>query len=130
MNKIFITAIAFALLFVSCRKLDVTVESQYVSANFPTTAADYAAIIGPIYTQLSSRYAIEYFRMQELTTDEVLIPGRDGNYDDGGQYRQHHHHTYTKDHANVKDVWEWGFGGINTCNRVIKIVNQSQASHQ
>ncbi len=108
-----------------CTKLDVKVESQYVSSNFPVTARDYAAIIGPIYSQLSSKYAIEYFRMQELSTDELILPGRDGNYDDGGQYRQHHHHTWTKDHSNVKDVWEWGFGGINTCNRILNIVNQS-----
>lgn len=127
MNKIFIATLALVFSLAGCSKLDVKVESQYVSANFPTTAADYAAIIGPVYSQLSSKYAIEYFRMQELTTDELIIPGRDGNYDDGGQYRQHHHHTYTKDHPNVKDVWEWGFGGINTCNRVINIVNQSAA---
>ncbi len=124
MKKLLLAA-AFAALLTGCRKLDVKVESQYVSGNFPITAADYAAVIGPVYSQLSSKYAIEYFRMQELTTDEAIIPGRDGNYDDGGQYRQHHHHTYTKDHSNVKDVWEWGFGGINTCNRVINILNQS-----
>ncbi len=127
MKKLFFITGMVALLATGCRKLDVPVESQYVSGNFPTSAADYAAIIGPVYSQLSSRYAIEYFRMQELTTDELIIPGRDGNYDDGGQYRQHHHHTYTKDHSNVKDVWEWGFGGINTCNRVINILNQSPA---
>lgn len=127
MKKLFFITGLIVLLATGCRKLDVPVESQYVSSNFPTTAADYAAIIGPVYSQLSSRYAIEYFRMQELTTDELIIPGRDGNYDDGGQYRQHHHHTYTKDHSNVKDVWEWGFGGINTCNRVINILNQSPA---
>lgn len=125
MKKIFLLIIPTLLLLGGCSKLDVDVESQYVSSNFPTTAADYAAIIGPIYSQLSSKYAIEYFRMQELTTDELILPGRDGNYDDGGQYRQHHNHTYTKDHTNVKDVWEWGFGGINTCNRVINIISQS-----
>jgi starch-binding outer membrane protein, SusD/RagB family len=126
MNRIlfFVTA-ACLLLAVGCTKLNVKVESQYVSANFPVTAADYAAVIGPIYSQLSSRYAIEYFRMQELTTDEAIIPGRDGNYDDGGQYRQHHHHTYNKDHTNAKEIWEWGFGGINTCNRILNIINSS-----
>ncbi len=126
MKRILVYSILSAtLLAASCTKLDVKVESQYISSNFPTTAADYAAVIGPIYSQLSSKYAIEYFRMQELSTDEAIIPGRDGNYDDNGQYRQHHNHTYTKDHINVKEVWEWGFGGINTCNRIIKIFNQA-----
>ncbi|WP_207510652.1 RagB/SusD family nutrient uptake outer membrane protein [Longitalea luteola] len=125
MKKIVIALTAIALAAGACTKLDVTPESQYIDTNFPKTAADYQALIGPIYTQLASRYAIEYFRMQELTTDEVILPGRDGNYDDGGQYRQHHNHTYTPDHANVKDVWEWGYGAINTCNRVLSNIASS-----
>lgn len=128
MKKILIALSAITVIAGACTKLDVTPESQYIDTNFPKTAADYQALIGPIYTQLASRYAIDYFRMQELTTDELIIPGRDGNYDDGGQYRQHHHHTYTPDHANVKDVWEWGFGAINTCNRVLSnIANSTMA---
>lgn len=125
MKRIIIALSAIVLAAGACTKLDVTPESQYIDTNFPKTPADYQALIGPIYTQLASRYAIEYFRMQELTTDEAIIPGRDGNYDDGGQYRQHYNHTYTPDHANVKDVWEWGFGAINTCNRVLSNIANS-----
>ncbi|MBS1563025.1 MAG: RagB/SusD family nutrient uptake outer membrane protein, partial [Bacteroidetes bacterium] len=105
--------------------LDVAVDSQYVGSNFPTTRADYASVIGPVYTQLSANYCTEYFRMQELSTDEAIIPGRDGNYDDGGQYRQHHHHTWTPDHTNVITVWGWGFGGINACNRIKSVFDAS-----
>ena len=128
MKKILIALSAIVLVASACSKLDVKPESQYTLDNFPKTSLDYTALLGPVYTQLANRYAIDYFRMQELTTDEVIIPGRDGNYDDGGQYRQHHHHTYTPDHANVKDVWAWGFGAINTCNRVLNnIANSSLA---
>lgn len=125
MKKLLIALSAITVIAGACTKLDVTPESQYIDTNFPKTPADYQALIGPIYTQLASKYAVEYFRMQELTTDEAIIPGRDGNYDDGGQYRQHHNHTYTPDHANVKDVWEWGFGAINTCNRVLYNIGNS-----
>ncbi|HSC37955.1 MAG TPA: RagB/SusD family nutrient uptake outer membrane protein, partial [Chitinophagaceae bacterium] len=119
------SAAALLLLSAGCRKLDVAVNSQYVGSNFPSTKGDYSAVIGPVYTQLSANYCTEYFRMQELSTDEAIIPARDGNYDDGGQYRQHHHHTWTPDHTNVISVWAWGFGGINTCNRVISVFNAS-----
>jgi starch-binding outer membrane protein, SusD/RagB family len=128
MKKILIALSAITVIAGACTKLDVTPESQYIDTNFPKTPADYQALIGPIYTQLASKYAIEYFRMQELTTDECILPGRDGNYDDGGQYRQHHNHSYTPDHSNVKDVWTWGFGAINTCNRVLSnIANSTMA---
>lgn len=121
------TALAALVSISGCRKLDVDVESQYVNGNFPVTDGDYAALFGTMYTNLASNYAIAYWRMQELSTDEAIIPARDGNFDDGGQYRQLHYHTWTYDHPNVNGVWQWGFGGINNCNRLINLTNSSNA---
>jgi hypothetical protein len=129
MKKIQILLSAIAVITIaSCTKLDVPVESQYVRENFPITTNDYAALFGTMYSNLSSRYAIDYWRMQELSTDEAIIPARDGNFDDGGQYRQLHYHTWTFDHPNVRGVWEWGFAGINNCNRLIALTNESNAT--
>ena len=116
-----------------CRKLDVPVESQYTPSNFPTTASDYTAAIGPIYTALANnsagtRYAVEYWRMQELSTDEAIIPARNGNYNDGGQYRFLHLHTWSGDHPDVISVWEWGFGAISTCNSLLNLFNAAPTS--
>lgn len=116
------------MVFESCSKLDVDVESQYVKENFPVTNADYAALFGTMYSNLSSQYGVPYWRMQELSTDAAIIPARDGNFDDGGQYRQLHYHTWTIDHPNVRDIWQWGFGGINNCNRLINLTEASSAS--
>ncbi|WP_349316325.1 RagB/SusD family nutrient uptake outer membrane protein [Chitinophaga sp. MM2321] len=122
MKNIIITGTAICLLLLSgCTKLDVKVESEYVKENFPNTADGFIAALGPIYTQLSGSYAIDYWRMQELSTDEAIIPARDNNYNDGGQYRFLHKHTWTKDHPTVRSVWEWGFGGINTSNRILAL---------
>lgn len=130
MKKIFLLTAACAALLsaTSCKKLDVPVESQYVKDNFPTTPADYAALYGTMYSNLSSQFGVPYFRMQELSTDAAILPARDGNFDDGGQYRQLHYHTWTFDHPNVKTIWEWGFGGINNCNRLITVTNNSSSS--
>ncbi|SHL97831.1 RagB/SusD family nutrient uptake outer membrane protein [Chitinophaga sp. CF418] len=124
-RNIFITALAALVTISACRKLDVNVESQYVNGNFPSTSQDYAALLGTMYTNLASNYAIAYWRMQELSTDEAIIPARDGNFDDGGQYRQLHYHTWTFDHPNVTGIWQWGFGGINNCNRLINLTKAS-----
>jgi hypothetical protein len=121
-----ITALAALVSISACRKLDVAVESQYVGSNFPVTAQDYAALLGTMYTNLASNYAINYWRMQELSTDEAIIPARDGNFDDGGQYRQCHYHTWTYDHPYVTGIWQWGFGGINNCNRLINLLAGSK----
>ncbi len=123
----FITGALFILVS-ACRNLDVPVESQYVKENFPATSSDYAALFGTMYSNLSSNYAINYWRMQELSTDAAILPARDGNFDDGGQYRQMHYHTWTIDHPYVTGIWQWGFGGINNCNRLITLTNSSKAS--
>ena len=113
--------------FSACTKLNVAVESQYVSSNFPVTSNDYAALLGTMYANLSSQFAVTYWRMQELSTDEAILPARDGNFDDGGQYRQMHYHTWTYDHPYVTGIWQWAFGGINNCNRLITLTTQSKA---
>ncbi|MBW8686313.1 RagB/SusD family nutrient uptake outer membrane protein [Chitinophaga rhizophila] len=115
------SAIAAGLLLGACTKLDVPIESEYTDGNFPNTTDAYVAATGPAYTQLATRYAVDYWRMQELSTDEAIIPARDGNYNDNGQYRFLHKHTWSPDHPTVRGVWEWGFGGINTCNRIISL---------
>lgn len=121
MKKIYITSLCIATFLMGCTKLDVPVESELTPENFPSTPESFVAATGPIYTQLRSGYAVNYWRMQELSTDEAIIPARDGNYDDGGQYRTLHKHTWNPDHPTVKAVWEWGFGGIQTCNRLLSL---------
>lgn len=113
----------------ACRKLDVPVESQYVNSNFPVTPSDYTALVSTMYANFSSNYAITYWRMQELTTDEAILPARGGNFDDGGQYRQMHYHTWNFDHVYVTGIWQWGFGGgITNCNRLLQVIAASKLS--
>ena len=112
------------LLFGACTKLNTPVLSQYTPLT-PVTQNDYVTALGSIYTQLAnnpagSRYAVEYWRLQELSTDEAIIPARNGNYDDGGQYRLLHLHTWSSDHPTVLSVWQWGFQAINTCNVMLQ----------
>lgn len=122
-NLFILMMLTVVIVISSCKKLDVPVESQFVSSNFPKTLSDYNASMGAMYSNLSSNFAVPYWRMQELSTDEAILPARDGNFDDGGQYRQLHYHTWTADHPNVTTIWQWAYSGIITCNRLITITN-------
>ncbi|EHQ29107.1 RagB/SusD family nutrient uptake outer membrane protein [Mucilaginibacter paludis] len=104
-----------------CTKLDVPVESQLTADNFPKTQAEYIAAMGPVYTQLRAQYAQSYWFMQELSTDEALIVARAGNWYDGGKWRDLHYHSWTIDHDLVNTTWQWGFTGVNTCNRIMAL---------
>jgi starch-binding outer membrane protein, SusD/RagB family len=123
----------FIVIFLgACTKLNTPVESQYTPVT-PVTPSDYVSALGSIYSQLAhntsgTRYAVEYWRLQELSTDEAIIPARNGNYDDGGQYRLLHLHTWTSDHPTVTSVWQWGFQAINTCNVMLQQFAPAAAS--
>jgi starch-binding outer membrane protein, SusD/RagB family len=124
---ILFVCILFVCLLASCTKLDVEVESELTPANFPATQEQFIAATGPLYAQLSAAYAVPYWRLQELSTDAAIIPARAGNWDDGGQYRFLHKHTWNADHPIVRTVWEWGFGGINTANRILETFESAPA---
>jgi hypothetical protein len=129
MKKFTISNLILAIVMMSsCTKLDVDVESELTPSNFPTNEESFIAATGPVYTKLRSQYALDYWRMQELSTDEAIIPARAANYVDGGQYRLMHYHTWTPDHPYVKSVWEWGFGGINSANRIISLFQSAPES--
>ena len=113
--------ILVAALFTNCTKLDIKAESELTPDNFPTKASDFEAAKGIIYTILPANYAIDYWRLESLSTDEALIPARDGNWDDGGQYRELHKHTWTPDNSIANTVWTYSFNGIIACNRVMSM---------
>ncbi|WP_143306565.1 RagB/SusD family nutrient uptake outer membrane protein [Chitinophaga vietnamensis] len=132
-----------AMALAACSKLDVDVESKYTPSNFPTNSSSYAAAIGAVYSQLACSksgdatywmngtgfsYAVDYWMLQEFSTDEAIIPVRDGNWDDGGKYRFMHLHTWGSAHPFVISTWQWGFGGINIANNAINLVKGLPAS--
>ncbi|MDQ4139988.1 MAG: RagB/SusD family nutrient uptake outer membrane protein [Bacteroidota bacterium] len=128
-RNIFLGAVLlFSTFLPACTDLNVDVESEFTPDNFPTTQDQFISATGPLYSQFSSNYAINYWRLQELSTDAAIIPARAGNWDDGGQYRFLHKHTWNADHPTVRAIWEWGFGGINTANRVLQILEGAAES--
>jgi hypothetical protein len=122
-KKNFGYVIIWYLLIAACTKLDVPVQSQLTPGNFPATPAEYIAASGPAYTQLRNQYAQSYWFMQELSTDEAIIIARAGNWYDGGKWRDLHYHSWTIDHELVNGTWQWGFGEVTTCNRIIALFN-------
>lgn len=122
--KITLVIFAAGLLASGCSNLDVKSESELTPDNFPTADAHFEAAKGIIYTILPANYAVDYWRLESLSTDEALIPARSGNWDDGGQYREMHKHTWTPDNAIVETVWNYAFSGIIACNRVLAMFDQ------
>ena len=102
----------------SCHKLDVAPNSELTSSVFPTTDAQYKALIGPIYTALRGTWSGSYWFTQSCTSDEAVLPAFGSNWYDGNKYQELHRHTWTKDNAWVTSTW-------NDMTNIVGIANQT-----
>lgn len=116
------------VMLTSCTKLDEDVYSVYTDKNFPSTPEQYAVLTGPIYVAAQKFFDNNYFDLQETGTDEVLIPARGGDWFDGGKWKAMHYHEWTASHELMRNSWDWGFGAIATCNRILKSLEDAPES--
>ncbi|MBX6361805.1 MAG: RagB/SusD family nutrient uptake outer membrane protein [Acidobacterium ailaaui] len=112
----------------SCHKLDVTANSEYTASVFPKTEAQFQSIIGPIYIQLRSAYSVDYWFIQELSTDEAILPAYGGNWYDGNKYQELHRHTWTQDNAWVNSAYSYAEQLVGLCNQTLYILKDAEES--
>lgn len=103
----------------SCTNLDENVYSSYTDENFPSSAKQYASMTGPIYVAAQKLFDNNLYELQEMGSDEIIVPTRGGDWYDGGRYVDMHYHTWTPSHILVNNAWNSGFNAIGTCNQVL-----------
>ena len=60
-----------------------------------------------------------YYSVQEITSDEMCIAAKGGDWFDGGILIELHRHTYTPNHAFVNGTWVQTYNAINTTNELL-----------
>lgn len=60
-----------------------------------------------------------YYSVQEITSDEMCIGAKGGDWYDGGILIELHRHTYTPTHGFINNCWNNTYAAINTCNELI-----------
>ncbi len=60
------------------------------------------------------------YSVQEITSDEMCIGAKGGDWFDGGILVELHRHTYTPTHGFVNNTWNALYGAINTTNELLK----------
>jgi hypothetical protein len=83
-------------------------------------AAD--GIIAPVYARLPDIFLhTNYFAMQEISTDEAILPYRGGtDWGDNGIYLALHQHTTTSTDPNLRSTWNFILQGVS---RAITAIN-------
>jgi hypothetical protein len=103
----------------ACTKLDEELYSEVTPSNFFKTDAEFVAALGAAYTQLGGYSTSDLNEVQEMTTDEIVVPTRGSDWDDGGTQRRLHLHSWGYDDGFMNGPWDFCFGGVSTANRLI-----------
>src|SRR5688572_28658422 len=109
-------AIGYFILLSSlgCTKLDETLYDRITSENFLQTRED---VIRDFLRAFEHAYwSIQgggLFLGQELPTDELMTPNREGDWFDGGGYQRIHYHTWTTQDGLTNDMWTALFQGVS-----------------
>ena len=91
----------------SCTKLNEKIlDEASVAGLTPKQQAE--GIIAPVYAKLEDIFVnTRYFDLQEISTDEAILPFRGGtDWGDNGIYVQMHKHEVISSDKNIKDIWE------------------------
>jgi len=107
-------AVAGLLYLGSCTNLNEQVlDESSVSGLSDKQAAD--GILAPVYARLPDLYTHTiYFALQEISTDEAILPYRGGtDWGDNGIYLSLHQHTTTSTDPNVRNAWLLALQGIS-----------------
>jgi len=124
--------IRFSFLFLlllagACTKLD---ETKYLydtvnSTGFYQTDAELSSAVGAAYANLSGIASNNhYLTINEVTTDECVVPTRGPDWGDGGRWVRLKTHTYNSLDPDPANGWNFCYSGINTCNRLIATLSK------
>jgi hypothetical protein len=103
----------------SCTNLDEELYGEVTPDNFFNTEEENLAALGAAYTQFGDWASGDPYTLQNVTTDEVVVPTRGQDWDDGGDWRRWHLHAWTREDGGLNGGWNFGFNGVNTANRLI-----------
>lgn len=115
-------SIAVLLLAASCTNLDEKklLYGTVTSGNFYKTDQELLAAIGAAYTNLYNMGGNNHMiPLNEVTTDEIVVPTRGADWGDGGHWVRLQTHKYNPQDPTPNNAWNFLYSGIATCNRVI-----------
>lgn len=94
-----------ALGLFSCTKLDESLRSSLTEEQAQQVlrqTTDVNVLLQSVYNGLRTYQGQEpIFSLQEVTSDEALVPTRGGDWDDNGVWRVLHSHSWNADHAQL-----------------------------
>jgi hypothetical protein len=89
--------------------------------NFFKNSKQFNAALGAAYTHLASGYSASqvFDALNEVPTDEMVIPTRGKDWADNGVHVRLQQHTWEIQDPAISGTWNYLFGGVNIADRLI-----------
>lgn len=123
-TRILLTLFSFLMVsHYSCTDLDEEILDE--SLNGGSADSDILeGSLAPAYAILPGFFQhTNYFTLQEISTDEAILPYRGGtDWGDNGIFIDMHRHTYTPSHVRINNAWESLTQGISRTVTAINVL--------
>ncbi len=118
--KVFLMAVSIFAMLPACTDLEEETFDVVTAENFFQTEEELVSALGAAYTSLYGYMGnVNVFGAQEVSSDEMTVPTRGPDWGDGGHWVRLHQHAWTAEDPTVNNSWNFLFGGVNACNRLI-----------
>lgn len=109
------------LLFTACTNLDEEFYDKIPGENYPENGLQIALESAPMYRPLQDFVdGGGWWFCQEVTSDEMTVPTRDTDWDDGGKWRALHTHTWNNTTEAVAAMWGRFYEGTGKINQLLE----------
>ncbi|MBO9728005.1 MAG: RagB/SusD family nutrient uptake outer membrane protein [Chitinophaga sp.] len=123
-SKVYISAALLALGMSACTKLDEKPYSEIISDQFYNNRQEVMSAVLRPFTHAGAWAAptgqTGYWRLQELSADQLAWPQKGRHGYDGGNWIRLHYHTWIANEDNAWNPWRLMFWGMGFCNNTIK----------
>lgn len=115
MKKSIISLFVILSTLVACSDLNEEVLDTALGDNLLEGEGAADGVMAPVYARMYEMFNNQehYFLLQEVTTDECIVPYRGGtDWYNGGRLIEMFQHTWTANHNNIRLVWANLVSGI------------------
>lgn len=114
--------------FNSCTDLEPEVFSDLTPANFPASPSDIVSSYLSVYTTLNFMGSHNtYLSINEVSSDEAVIPHRGSDWFDGGNWLRNHRHEFLPNDQPYNNAWINLYRGALQANSVISAIKNTDA---
>lgn len=124
MYRIIFLEITLLCLIISCTKLDTRVYNQvtYIGQN----PQQIDASIGSVYDGLRFYAPVNHvYNLNEVSTDEIIVPDRLTNWNDQVQWSEMWKHTWGANNPIISGGWQFIYAGIARINSTMQIIEKA-----